>query len=82
MTPATVADGLVAGYTTRNWTLSDTVSRKQINDLWEAIHEIPDLVKRWRPDAESELMMYLKEYNEKWKEPNLLAVFEAGKNRE
>lgn len=69
----------VAGYTTRNWTLSDTVSRKQINDLWEAIHEIPDLIKRWRPDAEPELIMYLKEYNEKWQEPNLLALFDAGK---
>ena len=70
----------VAGYTTRNWTLSETVSRKQINDLWEAIHEIPDLLKKWRPDAEKELMMYLREYNEKWPEPNLTAIFEQGTN--
>ena len=71
----------VAGYTTRNWTLSDTVSRKQINDLWEAIHEIPDLLKRWRPDAEAELMMYLREYDEKWPEPNLKAIFEEGQKQ-
>jgi hypothetical protein len=68
----------VAAYTTRNWTLSEDVSRKQINDLWEAIHEIPDLLKRWRADAETELLMYLKEYNEKWDAPNLLEVYQEG----
>lgn len=35
---------------TRNWTLNDEVSRQQINDLWEAIHEIPDLLCRWTSD--------------------------------
>lgn len=69
----------VAGYTTRNWTLSDEVSRKQINDLWEAIHEIPDLLKRWQPDAEDELRMYLKEYDDKWPQPGLLSIYESAK---
>jgi hypothetical protein len=71
----------VAGYTTRNWTNSEDVSRKQINDLWEAIHEIPSLLTHWRPDAEKELMMYLREYNVKWPEPNLMALFENGQKK-
>ena len=66
----------VAAYTTRNWTVSDEVSRKQINDLWEAIHEIPDLLKRWNPNAEGELVGYLKEYGKKWDDPNLLGIYE------
>src|SRR5947207_15949181 len=65
----------VASNTTRNWTLSDDVSRKQINDLWEAVHEIPDLLMRWRDDAERELLMYFDEYDAKWPEPHLRQVF-------
>jgi hypothetical protein len=45
----------VAAYTTRNWTLHDDVTRKQVNDLWEAMHVVPDLLCRWREDAEEEL---------------------------
>ena len=58
-------------YTTRNWTLDDAVSRRQINDLWEAVHEIPSLLTRWRPDGEKELLMYLREYDAKWPSPQL-----------
>ena len=67
----------VAAYTTRNWTLADEVSRQQINDLWEAIHEVPSLVTRWRPDAERELLMYLDEYDRKWPSPRLRARYEG-----
>ena len=66
---------------TRNWTLADEVSRKQINDLWEAIHEIPDLLTRWRDDAEEELLMYLREYKESWGEPDLEAAYRDGMAR-
>ncbi|HUE36208.1 MAG TPA: hypothetical protein VMO20_02360 [Candidatus Acidoferrum sp.] len=68
----------VAAYTTRNWTLSEDVSRKQINDLWEAIHEIPDLIKQWRNDDEClrELRMYLKEYDRRWASPKLEEIFD------
>jgi hypothetical protein len=67
-----------AAYTTRNWAMADNVSRKQIYDLWEAIHEIPDLIKRWRSDEESlrELRMYLREYNQRWESPNLESIFD------
>ena len=71
----------VAGVYTRNWTLADEVSRKQINDLWEAIHEIPDLLTRWTDEAEGELLRYLQEYSEKWEEPNLRAAYEDGMAR-
>jgi hypothetical protein len=68
----------VAAFTTRNWTLSEDVSRRQINDLWEAIHEIPDLIKRWRNDEEClrELRRYLKEYDQRWASPKLEETFD------
>lgn len=68
----------VAAYTTRNWTIAECVSRKQIYDLWEAIHEIPDLIKRWRGDEASlrELKMYLREYDERWDSPKLEEIFD------
>jgi hypothetical protein len=66
----------VAAYTTRNWTLGEEVSRKQINDLWEALHEVPSLVTRWRPDAETELLMYFDEYDRKWPSPRLRQRYE------
>jgi len=65
----------VASYTTRNWAVNDEVSRKQIYDLWEALHEVPDLVTRWRDDAEEELLRYFDEYDEKWPEPRLRAIY-------
>jgi hypothetical protein len=68
----------VAAYTTRNWTLTEEVSRKQIYDLWEAIHEIPDLIKRWRDDEQCmrELRGYLQEYDRRWPEPQLEPNFD------
>ena len=68
----------VAAYTTRNWTLSEEVSRRQINDLWEAIHEIPDVIKRWRSDEEglTELRMYFRCYDEKWGDLRLEVLFD------
>jgi hypothetical protein len=69
-----------AGYTTRNWTLGEkeVVPRQQVNALWEAIHEIPDLIKRWRGDEESlkELRMYLQEYDRRWDFPKLEQIFD------
>lgn len=69
----------VASYTSRNWTLNDDVSREQLNDLWEALHEIPDLLARWRDDAEQELLMYLDEYDSKWSSPAFRAVYEQAR---
>jgi len=66
----------VAAYTTRNWTLRSDVTRKQINDLWDAVHEIPALVCRWRDGAETELLMYLDEYDNKWPDPRLRVIYE------
>lgn len=67
----------VAAYTTRNWTLRDDAPRRQINDLWEAIHVIPDLLCRWHNNAEHELLEYLDEYDAKWQEPSLRAIYET-----
>jgi len=71
----------IGGVYTRNWTLHDEVSRKQINDLWEALHEIPDLLTRWRDDSEPELVMYLREYKAKWSEPDLEGAYRDGMTR-
>jgi hypothetical protein len=73
----------VAAYTTRNWTLNENVvPRQQINALWEAIHEIPDLLKRWRGEEESlrDLKMYLREYDQKWSFPKLEQTFDQALN--
>jgi hypothetical protein len=66
---------------TRNWTLREDVSRTQVHDLWEAIHEIPDLLTRWRDEAEDEVLMYLREYKAKWSEPDLEAAYRDGMTR-
>ena len=68
--------------TTRNWTLNDDVSRRQINDLWEAVHEIPDLLCRWRDDSEAELLRYLDEYDGKWPSPRLHAIYLRARNNQ
>jgi hypothetical protein len=73
----------VAAYTTRNWTLNENVvPRQQINALWEAMHEIPDLLKRWRGEEDSlrELKMYLREYDQKWSFPKLEQTFDQALN--
>lgn len=66
----------VCSYETRNWTLADDVSRKQINDLWEAIHPIPNLLYNCRDNAEGDLFMYFDEYNERWPTPHLRVIYE------
>ena len=66
----------VAAYTTRNWTLADGWPRQQVNDLWEALHEVPSLVTRWRPDAERELYLYFDEYDRKWPTPRLREMYQ------
>ena len=73
----------VAAYTTRNWTLKDEISREQINDLWEAIHEIPSLINRWRGDEECqrELRMYLQSYDERgWDGLKLEVIYDDALN--
>jgi len=67
-----------AAYTTRNWALDDQISRKQVYDLWEAIHEIPDLLTRWRgAESERELQIYLAEYEAKWRNPDLKGRYDS-----
>jgi hypothetical protein len=67
-----------AAYTTRNWAMDESISRKQIYDLWEAVHEIPDILTRWKgTDTENELMFYLHEYSDKWKNPDLVGYYKA-----
>jgi hypothetical protein len=72
----------VAAYTTRNWTLSEEVPRKQINDLWEAIHDIPEFITRWPSDEEGlrHLRMYFREYRARWPSPDLQGIFDQALN--
>ena len=72
----------VAACTTRNWTLpGSAVTLKQINDLWEAIHEVPDVLTRWdhAKEREEEVESYFREYDKKWKSPALLAIYRQAK---
>ena len=66
-----------AAYTTRNWGLDDTIDRRQIYDLWEAVHDIPDLLTRWDADSERLLHLYFREYTDKWKNPDLPFYYQS-----
>lgn len=66
----------VAGYTTRNWTAGAEAPTQRVFDLWEALHEVPGLVTRWRDDAEEKLLRYFDEYDAQWPEPRLRSVYE------
>jgi hypothetical protein len=66
----------VSAYTTRNWTLAPDPPVAKINALWEAIHVIPDLLGRWRPDAERELLGYLDEYDARYPDLHLRTLYE------
>jgi hypothetical protein len=74
----------VAAFTTRNWTLNDEISREQINDLWEALHNVPDLLTRWNgtPEMEKELEGYFAEYTNKWKTPDLVSMYKQYKKKQ
>jgi hypothetical protein len=75
----------VAAFTTRNWSLPGSgVTPKQINDLWEAIHEVPDILMRWDnpKEREEEVLRCLREYNEKWPNPDLLEIYRQFKDEE
>jgi hypothetical protein len=65
----------LAGVATRNWTLSESASGLHINALWEALHEVPDLLCRWHPNAEAELCRYLDEYDAQFPDLNLRAIY-------
>jgi hypothetical protein len=74
----------VAALTTRNWTLSDEISRKQLNDLWESLHEVPNLLMRWdgTPEMEKELESYFAEYTKKWKTPDFVSMYKQYKKKQ
>lgn len=68
----------VAAYETRNWSAHAGTSRR-VYDLWEALHVVPDLLCRWRPDAESELLMYFAEWDAKYSNLRLTKMYEQAK---
>lgn len=70
----------VAAYTSRNHTLRETVPRAQVNALWEALHEIPDLLRRWRADAEVELLGYLDAYGRGFDDLRLRIMYEQARD--
>jgi hypothetical protein len=73
----------IAAFTTRNWTLpGSSVTLRQINDLWEAIHEVPDVLTRWdnSKEREEEIERYFREYDAKWGAPALLAIYHQARD--
>jgi len=69
----------LAGCYTRNWTLEADPPVGKINALWEALHEIPDLLCRWRPDAETQLRRYLLEFDESHAGSDLQGCYEQAR---
>ena len=66
----------VAACATRNATIAEPVPRARINALWEAVHEIPAVLARWRDDAEAKLLRYLDEYDDRFDDLHLRAAYE------
>ena len=66
----------LAACATRNATIADPVPRVRLNALWEALHEIPALLARWREDAEPKLLRYLDEYDVQFDDLHLRAAYE------
>lgn len=69
----------------RNWTLTEMVSRRQINELMEAVHEILAMLMRWGDGRLDELKTHLSGFRaERWRAcldepvwvPDLLGLFE------
>ena len=62
----------------RNYTLGPAPDIKQINELMEAIHDIPDHTYRWRQDSLDEIRIHLGCFDHtKWPgSPNLVEYFE------
>jgi len=78
---ATLKTLFCAAYTTRNWCIDESVSRKQIYDLWEALHNVPDLLTRWEgSETEKEILQYFTEYTEQWASPNLIERYKCHLN--
>ena len=69
--------------TCKNWTYSPGVPVKLINDLMDAIHNLPDFVMNWERHSLAELLTNLSYIDtEGWRErapqfpaPDLVAVF-------
>jgi hypothetical protein len=60
----------------RNWTIREGVSREQINDLMEAIHEVPVMLLEWERHGVADVRLHLACFKHKrWKEPSLVTVF-------
>ena len=66
----------MASCETRNWTLNDDVSRKQINDLWEALHPVPATLCDWRDDNEQRLFLLFRCYDNTWPDLKLCVMYE------
>lgn len=65
-----------AAYTTRNWGTDESIDRRQICDLWEAMHNVPIVLTHWRgKESEAEILLCFEEYTEMWKEPHLLGRY-------
>lgn len=66
-----------AAFTTRNWALDEGISRQQIYDLWEAVHDVPSTLLHWREGFSEEwILSHLREYNERWPRPQLRAIYD------
>jgi hypothetical protein len=63
----------------RNITLSKEDRRKEVNEIMEAIHEVPDFLANWQLHDLKELRLHLSCFDsKKWiGSPNLLKIFDA-----
>jgi hypothetical protein len=63
----------------RNLTLGDGTHVRQVNELMEAVHELPHFLANWSDDRLSELRVHLScfDHSKFPGSPNLLAIFNS-----
>lgn len=63
----------------RNWTYMETFTVERTRALWDALHNVPDLLTRWRDDAETELINYFDIYDQQFDDLHLRTRYEQAK---
>ncbi len=66
-----------------NYSLNERAEISQINELMEAVHEVPGIASRWPEGAIKEIELHLAGFDHtKWKgSPNLVVYFEDALER-
>ncbi len=62
----------------RKWALEGSASRRQVAELMDALHEVPNMLQDWDGHDVDEIRLHLGCYNAgRWGGPDLKSMFDA-----